>query len=153
MSMLFKSICDLMCVASFNCFKRVDLTATFPEYGNTETVTVGEMDMLGVDHSQPRAPSSLSYRDTDRRDMSRGHNHRRNYNRQGWERSYDDRERGYDRCRESSRDHAHGYRDNRHGSKGYGEGRGERRYDRDGHDYRRRGRSCSRDRTPTVESR
>ena len=137
-------------------FFRPKFMVTFPEYGNTEIVALGDMDVLGVDHSvlaNPRASGrdiSYSSGGNGRRD-DRGHN------------SYDNDGRRNDRDHDRN-----GYRDQRNdrrnidndSRRGHGSGqslhpsRGGGGYDnRDRDSYTRRDRSRSRDRTLPDSSR
>lgn len=145
-------------------FFRPKFVVTFPEYGNTETVTLGEMDMPGVDHSKPN-PSErdyisrqdvgvargMGYDDRHRSDRDKG----RGYGRDNRGRGYDSgsRDRPGDGGRYHNNGHQHHGRSQRYGSddRGYNRDRnrdqhrsGNRGYsDKQGH---RRERSRSRDR-------
>lgn len=84
-------------------FYRPKFVVTFTEYGNTETVTIGEMDMPGVGHTvsssevkRESAPHLDRYRGYDERDRDRSYDRRRET------RHHDDRDR--DRRRDYNRD-------------------------------------------------
>lgn len=106
-------------------YYRPKFMVTFPEYGNTEIVEVGEMDMPGVDHSA----TFKNYSQASFHNNVRGRNHRHNdrdrYDRRRDDGGYDRRDRDRYDGRES---HSRGYHERRNGG----------RYDRD--------RSRSRDR-------
>lgn len=129
---------------------RPKFQVTFPEYGNTETVTLGEMDLPGTHTTDTSLDTNESgrggegvrsnYSENFARDDRRS-DHRGGYNRDG-RGDYSNRGRCDDyRGRDSRRDH-HDYRGggggNSHGQRGYG--------DRREFDHNRRERSRSRDR-------
>jgi pre-mRNA-splicing factor 38B len=142
-------------------FYRPKFVVTFFEYGNTETVTLGQMDMPGVDHSKPSpvghdrhgsAARSMGHEDRDGSHSDRGRDCDRGYDR-------DFR----DRPRDDLRNRSGGNRSNqRYASSSQGYGHDDRSHDRDRNsnrgytdrqDYRRdkkqhRERSRSRDREP-----
>ena len=110
---------------------RPKFQVTFPEYGNTEIVTLGEIDLPGTNNSKPPA--------VERGGRSDG------YDRRG-ERDYprDDRDRGrgYGHGRGDDRDRGKGYPDDNRG-RGYDNYQQDDRYDPR---HQRRERSRSRDR-------
>jgi len=135
-------------------FFRPKFMVTFPEYGNTEVVALGDMDMAGVDHSVPAKPRAdgrdASYSsggsgrrddrghngyDYDRRRNDRGHD-RSGYRDQRYDRRNDDKDNRRGNCSGQSFHSSRGGHDNR---------------DRDA--YNRRDRSRSRDRMIPDSSR
>lgn len=120
-------------------FYRPKFVVTFPEYENTETVTLGQMDMRGVDHSKPHAMGNARHGAADR---NRGYEDRgrdRGYVDRGRDRGYgnDVRGRYHDRDRDYDRGHAQDDRGGGHrgndrfssSNRGYG-GRDDRGYSR-----------------------
>ena len=111
--------------------KRKRFIVTFPEYGNTETVTLGELEMpgmvtAGVVIEQPKVPASAPQRGggyDDDRGYDRGGDHRNNHN--------------------NRRNDGRGYEDNSRGYGSIGRGRG---YDRNDRGYEHGGRGIDRDR-------
>ena len=137
-------------------FFRPKFMVTFPEYGNTEVVALGDMDVLGVDHSvsvKPRASgrdASYSSGGNGRRD-DRGqnsyHNDRRRNDRDHDRSGYGD-QRNDRRNDDNDSRRGHGSGQSLHPSRGGGG------YDnRDRDSYTRRDRSRSRDRTLPDSSR
>lgn len=134
-------------------FYRPKFVVTFTEYGNTETVTIGEMDMPGVDHalsSNEVKRESAPYHDRYRGDNERDHDRSRSYDRRRETRYHDDRYRDRDHRRDYNRG---GYRyDDRNGrDRSYRQNsrsneERDRRFQQDDRDHHRRERSRSRDR-------
>lgn len=131
-------------------FYRPKFVVTFTEYGNTETVTIGEMDMPGVDHTvssreveRERAPYHERHRSDNERDRDRSYDRRRET------RHYDDRDHHRDYNRGSYRYDDRNGRD--HSYRQNSRSRDERdwRFQQDDrqHRDRKRSRSRSRDRT------
>lgn len=93
---------------------------TFPEYGNTETVCLGEMEMPGSDepYEEPRRGGFSDSREQSRYDGYRGRDdrgyQRSDRNRRGYEdqnRGYGDRDRGYNNYRREERGYNKGRED------------------------------------------
>ena len=111
---------------------------TFPEYGNSEIVTLGEVDLPGSnDLKRPPVERGGGYDGRNEREYARDDRDRG--------RGYNDRGRGYDDYRGRGRDDRYDPRDARGSSRGYNDDRG-RGYDNRGRDRDRRERSRSRDR-------
>lgn len=135
-------------------YSRPKFVVTFPEYENTETVTLGQMDMPGVDHSRddmkydaPSQSGSISTHsrgeNRNERDRYSQSNDHRNRNNGGRSRDRDDRNRGRDygrdlrefndRIRDRDQDgrNDNGYHDRNRRDKNYGDRNRRNHYDRD----------------------
>ncbi|KAL3911597.1 MAG: hypothetical protein SGILL_007217, partial [Bacillariaceae sp.] len=90
-------------------YKVPKFVVTFPEYGNTETVTLGEMEMLGVPLDPVGAPNPTDDRGGDSRDGERSrYDDRRGYNHRGHEDGRHSRHDLYDEVRQRERERATG---------------------------------------------
>ena len=119
-------------------FYRPKFVVTFPEYGNTETVTLGEMDLPGGGDDRGRSDRGDRNRDRDR-DRGRGYDERPSngggYSDERYHSRRDHRDRGREDAREDSRRRGYssrGYEDYRSGS---GSGSGSDRRYRHGNDH------------------
>uniref|UniRef100_A0A7S3VCK6 Pre-mRNA-splicing factor 38 n=2 Tax=Chaetoceros debilis TaxID=122233 RepID=A0A7S3VCK6_9STRA len=128
-------------------FYRPKFVVTFTEYGNTETVTIGEMDMPGVDHTVSSSDvkrESAPYHDRHRGDRDRD----RSYDRGRETRHHDDRDRDHrrDYNRGSYRYDDRNSRDRSFSQNSRSNDERDRRFQQNDRDHRQRDRSRSRDR-------
>jgi len=132
-------------------FYRPKFVVTFTEYGNTETVTIGEMDMPGVDHTVSSSEikrESAPYHDSHRGDRDRDRDRDRNHDRRRETRHHDDRDRDHrrDYNRGSYRYDDRNSRDRSLCQNSRSNDKRDRRFQQNDRDHRQRDRSRSRDR-------